>query len=93
MNKQYENELLEVFSKASRDKKLLKDFLLDIFTPSEYREIVARWQIVRRLEKGEPQRSIARDLKIGIATVTRGSRELADPSGGFAQMVKKMKSK
>lgn len=93
MNKKHQEELVDVLKKASQNTKLLEDFLADILTPAEYGEIVARWQIVKRLAKGEPQRTIARDLKIGVATVTRGSRELADSNGGFAQMVKKLKIK
>ncbi len=93
MNAKHEQELVEVLKKAAGNSKLLHDFLLDLLTPAEYEEIVTRWQIVKRLAKGEPQRTIARDLKIGIATVTRGSRELIDPNGGFHQMVKKLKIK
>jgi len=33
-------------------------------------------QIVRMLKKGVPQHQIAKELGIGIATVTRGSKEL-----------------
>lgn len=91
MNKKYEEELIAVFEKASGNKALLKEFLLDILTPAEFKEMSVRWQIVKRLAKGEPQRTIAKDLKIGIATVTRGSRELGDSKGGFAQLIKKMK--
>jgi len=93
MNKKYQDELTAVFMKAAEDKKTFEAFMLDILTPAEYAEIVLRWQIVKRLAKEEPQRTIARDLKIGIATVTRGSRELADREGGFAKLIKKMKIK
>ncbi len=91
MNKKYKEELIVVFEKAAQNKRLLEDFLEDILTPAELKEVVTRWQIVKRLAKGEAQRTISRDLKIGIATVTRGSRELADTNGGFSQIIKKMK--
>lgn len=91
INKKYQDELLAVFMKAAGNKKTFEAFMLDILTPAEYAEMVLRWQIVKRLAQGEPQRTIAKDLKIGIATVTRGSRELSDREGGFAQMIKKMK--
>lgn len=92
-SKKHSEELLDLIMKAAGDKKLLQALLSDMLTPSELREVETRWQIVKRLASGEPQRTIAKDLKIGIATVTRGSRELADGSGGFAQMIKKMKLK
>lgn len=91
MHKKYEAELITAFEKAGKNKILLREFLLDILTPAEYKEMMIRWQIVKRLAKGEPQRTIAKELKIGIATVTRGSRELTDKNGGFAQVLKKMK--
>lgn len=91
MNKKFESELIAVFQKASEDKEVLREFLLDILTPGEYTEVMTRWQIVKRLAAGEAQRTIAKDLKVGIATVTRGSRELADAGGGFARMIRKMK--
>lgn len=91
MIQKYEKELLAVFKKASTNPELLREFLIDILTPSEYKEVVTRWQIVKRLDSGEAQRAIAKDLKIGIATVTRGSRELSNPNGGFARLVKKFK--
>ena len=87
MNKKHESELVTVFQKASENKEVLREFLLDILTPAEYGEVVTRWQIVKRLAEGEAQRTIARDLKVGIGTVTRGSRELADKNGGFAKMI------
>ena len=91
MNKKHEEELIAVFMKAAGEKAFFKEFLSDMLTPAEMKEVVTRWQIVQRLAKGEPQRTIAKDLKIGIATVTRGSRALGNKNGGFAKMVKKMK--
>ncbi len=61
----------------------MQAFLTDILTPEEKEEIERRWQIVQRLAAGEPQRSIATDLGVGIGTVTRGARELYDEKGGF----------
>ena len=90
MNKKFESELITVFQKASKDKNLLKEFLSDILTPGEYTEVMTRWQIVKRLAEGEPQRTIAGDLKVGIATVTRGSREFKNKNGGFYKMIKKI---
>ena len=54
----------------------MRDFLFGILTPSELDEIVTRLQIVKLIKKGLPHQEIARRLKVGVATVTRGSREL-----------------
>ncbi|NCS68106.1 transcriptional regulator [Candidatus Peregrinibacteria bacterium] len=84
----YARELFEIIQKISSDKKLLKDFFIDLLTPHEYQEIIKRWQIVKQLTKGIPQRKIAKNLKVGIATITRGSRELSDKDGGFNKVLK-----
>ncbi len=59
-----------------RDKKLLEDFLVGVTTSKERRELSSRIEIVKRLIAGETQHKIANDLGVGVATVTRGSREL-----------------
>jgi len=59
-----------------KDKSLLEDFLLGITTPNERREFGRRLEIVKRLLDKEPQHAIAKELGVGIATVTRGSKEL-----------------
>lgn len=54
----------------------MEDFLLGILTPKEREEIPMRLQIVKMLKGGIPQHEIAESLGVGVATVTRGSREL-----------------
>ena len=68
-------ELVEAFLKNKTGAEML-DFLKGILTPNEFDEIVTRLQIVKLLKKGLPHQEIARRLKVGVATVTRGSREL-----------------
>lgn len=88
--KEYKKELVEVLVKAGEDKNLMAEFLVDITTPSEFDAIALRWQIVKKLNKGETHRSVAGDLGLGISTVTRGSRELRNKNGGFHLMLKKL---
>lgn len=71
-----------------RDKKLLEDFLIGVTTMKEREELTGRVEIVKRLLDGEPQQKIANDLGVGIATVTRGSKELAQ--GRFKVLRKKL---
>lgn len=84
------DELLKAFMIASQDKAMLEAFLEDLLTPKERNALPKRWEIVRRLYKGEKQWSVADDLKLGVATVTRGSRELKDSNGGFMRVLKKI---
>ena len=68
-------ELVEAFLKNKTRAEML-DFLKGILTPNEFDEIVTRLQIVKLLKKGLPHQEIARRLKVWVATVTRGSREI-----------------
>lgn len=68
-------ELLEAFLKNKTSGDML-DFLKGILTPRELDELTTRLQIVKLIKKGLPHQEIARRLKVGVATVTRGSREL-----------------
>ena len=49
-----------------------------LLTPSEISEMQRRLQIFELLEQGVSQREIAKQLGVGIATVTRGSRALKE---------------
>jgi TrpR family trp operon transcriptional repressor len=87
---EYKKELTEIFFKIHGDKKLMEEFLKDILTPSEYESVALRWQIVKRLRKGETHRHIAGDLGLGISTVTRGSNTLRNKNGGLNLILKKV---
>ena len=54
----------------------IRDFLLGVLTPGEVEEIAQRIEIVKMLKQGVNQHEIAGKLGVGVATVTRGSKEL-----------------
>ena len=87
-SEQYKKEIVEIIAKIAYDKQLLADFTKEILTPREFENIAVRWQIVKRLAKGEHHQSIAEDLHLGVATVTRGSREMRKKEGGFRRALK-----
>ena len=89
----HKEELLEVLMVAAKDKRLLEAVLKDFLTPAEYREVATRWQIIKRLAAGEGHRIVAGDLRVGISTVARGSRMLANALGGFNQLLEKLGKK
>lgn len=68
-------ELIKAFQEMDTPEKMM-NFLQGIMTPKELEEIPMRLQIVKMLKEGIPQHEIAEKLKIGIATVTRGSKEI-----------------
>lgn len=90
-SEQYKKELIEVIFKIAKDKALLNDFIKDVLTPREFDNVGVRWQIVKRLEKGEHHQAIAEDLHLGVSTVTRGSREMRKKDGGFRRALKILK--
>ena len=90
---EYKKELIEILSSINGDKNFMTEFLLDILTPAEFEDLALRWQIVKKLSKGETHREVAGELGLGISTVTRGSRELRNKHGGFALMLQKIAKK
>lgn len=68
-------DLIDILLKIKKEEEM-RDFLEGILTPKELEEIPTRLQIVKMLKKGIPQQEIAEKLGVGIATVTRGSREI-----------------
>lgn len=80
MSKTLLKKLAAVFVSLESEKEV-EDFLRALLTPKELDELPTRLEIVRRLKKGEAQRKISEDLGVGIATITRGSREIK--KGGF----------
>jgi len=73
-NKQL-NELIDLMLKM-KNKKEMENFLLGILTPKELIEIPNRLEIVKLIKKGVAHQYIANKLHVGVATVTRGSREI-----------------
>ena len=69
--------LVQEFTKANSKEKL-ENLLKGLLTPSEIQEFAQRIRLVRMLKEGIGQHEIAAKLKIGVATVTRGSKELQE---------------
>ncbi len=90
-SEQYKKELIDILFKIAKDKQLLADFIKEILTPREFENIGVRWQIVKRLRKGEHHQAIAEELHLGVSTVTRGSREMRKKDGGFRRALKFIK--
>jgi len=59
-----------------KSEKEVQEFLYALFTPQEIEAIPRRLEIIKLLKQGVPQHEIAKKLGVGVATVTRGSKEL-----------------
>ncbi|ETX12476.1 Trp operon repressor [Marinomonas ushuaiensis DSM 15871] len=69
--------LIEFLSEVD-DVAELEKRLTVLLTPNEISEMVRRLNIIELLDQGVAQRDIAKQLGVGIATVTRGSRALKE---------------
>ncbi|MDR2431396.1 MAG: trp operon repressor [Candidatus Margulisbacteria bacterium] len=85
VKKEYQ-ELIAVLHKC--DVKLLGEFLSDVLTPTEKTELTKRWQIIKMLGGGLPQRKIASALKASLCKITRGSREMQKKDSSFLKILK-----
>ena len=61
---------------AQNSPQEMEKALSDLLTTSELDEVVNRLQIFEMLAAGVPQRQIAENLGVGIATVSRGANVL-----------------
>lgn len=67
--------LIEVFQKANTKEKL-ENLLKGLLTPAEREEFAQRIEIVKLLKKGIGQHEVAKKLNTGVATVSRGAKEI-----------------
>lgn len=59
-----------------KSEEEIKNFLLEVLTNSEAETLSKRWQILNLLVMGKSQREIAKELKVSLCKVTRGSKIL-----------------
>lgn len=82
-------ELVEVVL-AIRDKDFMLRFLEEILTPAEIDALVLRWELVKLLYRGMPQREISKQLGISLCKITRGSRELKKTSSAIREILRRV---
>lgn len=69
------------------DPHLVEEVLCALLTPSEADDLSARWELVKRLDQGETQRRIAKELRLSLCKITRGSRELKKPGSALKALL------
>ncbi len=72
------NELEDLIKEVqwAQKNQQLENLLEGLLTPAEIREFSQRLEIIKLLKKGIPQHEIAARLKVGVATVSRGAKEI-----------------
>ena len=81
-------ELSTVISKLKNDKEI-SAFLHELLTKSELDVLSKRWCILKMLEDGLTKRDIAKQLKVSLCKVTRGSRILKNKNSLTKKYLKK----
>lgn len=61
---------------STRGVASMSNLVKGLFTENEISELVRRVEIVKMLKRGMPHHKIALTLGVGVATVTRGAREI-----------------
>ena len=82
------HELSIIISKMNNSEEV-EDFLRQLLTPPEQNMIERRWELVKLLYKGIPQREIASRLGMSLCKVTRGAKELKKEESVFRQILEK----
>ncbi|MCQ2603823.1 MAG: trp operon repressor [Spirochaetia bacterium] len=80
-------EELSYILAATDDKELIKNFLLELLSKHEAKEISDRWTVVRMLDQGISQRKIAENLEMSLCKITRGSKEYKKENSAFRRMI------
>jgi TrpR family trp operon transcriptional repressor len=79
-------ELSQVLA-GIKDPALIEGFLEAILTPHELQDLSGRWELVKRLDQGVSQRTIAQELGMSLCKITRGSKELKRPGSALKRVV------
>ena len=75
MKSDWLNELSQILVEI-KNREEMTLFLRGLLTEGELEEITRRVQIVKKLKAGISQHAIAKEMSVGVSTVTRGSNEL-----------------
>ena len=91
MNKDIDSYWQEFLGKLFqlKDKHELELFLQTFLTLSEKAELTNRYRIIKELlQNNKTQREIAKELKVSVANVTRGSNVLKTGKQNIMQILK-----
>lgn len=85
--------LYEAF-KSIKNKEEFDNFLMDLCTPTEIKDLNDRFSVAQLLQDGKmSQREIAKNVKCSITTVTRVARFLnQEKYGGYRSILQTLNS-
>lgn len=74
MDTNYE-DLIKIFA-STTDVQDMQRLLEEMLTPNEIKDLLLRWNLMKDLYRGLPQRGIAASYGISLCKITRGSKIL-----------------
>ena len=83
------NDLFNAFLQLKNTEEVAA-FCRDLMTEPELEEFASRFQIAKKLNIGESQRTIAKELGVSITTVTRVNQWLKRGEGGYRDVLAKL---
>ena len=69
------DDLVQIFANTT-DEKLMRQLFEELFTSGEQKDFALRWNLMKDLYRGLPQREIASNHGISLCKITRGSKIL-----------------
>ncbi|MFA6775436.1 MAG: Trp family transcriptional regulator [Sphaerochaetaceae bacterium] len=69
------DDLIRLFAKTTNENEMYKLFD-ELFTTAEQKDFALRWNLMKELYQGTPQRDIAKKYHISLCKITRGSKIL-----------------
>ena len=70
----------------------MRQFVRELLTPGEIRDITLRWKLLGLLADGVPQRRIAEDLQVSLCKITRGSRIMKQKGAVSARVLRERRT-
>lgn len=84
------NEIARTLA-SIEDPQVIEDFMNSILTEKEVFDISSRWELVKYLDEGVSQRTIASELGLSLCKITRGSKELHKNHSAFKKVLDSFK--
>lgn len=80
-------EIMKILAEMTSPEEIEK-FFFEILTENERRDISIRWELMKQLYAGVPQRVIATELGISLCRITRGSKILKDENSITSRLMR-----
>ena len=77
MNAQEIPEIAQVFAQVGEADSMAR-LLSEMLTDAERHDLALRWELLKLLRDGVPQREIAAKLHVSLCKITRGAKILKD---------------